>query len=119
MSNNSDHQCRQPSSSEDRCKCPQCKQQLELQLHSKKPVSNIYLYRHLKKRQGPPDKKDTNNPLFKQKLHNKPEPDNKQAATPGKHKTDRSKDATLAVLQAEYHMVSHSQRLKIDKEGQP
>lgn len=48
----------------------------------------------------------------------KPEGEFKLAATPGKHKADRSKDANIAVLTPEYHMVSHSQRLKLAKESQ-
>jgi hypothetical protein len=55
-----EHESRQISSSEDRCKCAQCKIQFDLQLHHKKPLSSIYLYRHLKKREGPPDKKESN-----------------------------------------------------------
>ena len=51
MDSHTDHQeNRDISSSEDRCKCVLCKNQLELQMNNKKPLANIHTYHHLKKR---------------------------------------------------------------------
>ena len=95
----SDHDGRDISSSEDRCKCPQCKNQLDFDLNYKKPLSNIHLYRHLKKREAPPIKKDLfKELLMKPKTLSKQEPETKQAATPVKHKPDRSKEANAGII---------------------
>jgi hypothetical protein len=61
-------------------------------LNNKKPLPNIHIYHHLKKRQGPPNKKETNKESsFKPKAK-------ESAATPAKHKVDRSKEAYPALV---------------------
>ena len=44
------------------------------------------------------------------------EAESKLPATPVKYKPDRSKEANAGIVPAEYHMVSHSQRIKVSKE---
>lgn len=112
-------QTRDISSSEDRCKCTQCRNQQDLLLNHKKPLPNIQFYRHLKKREGPPNKKDFNKDVIvKSKLLLKNDSEAKQAATPVKRGPERSKEATLTLIASEYHMVSQSQRQKPPKESQ-
>jgi hypothetical protein len=65
--NNQDHSSRQFSSSEENCKCNVCKNQEEWKLFNRKNACNIYLYKHLKKREGPPIKKDIFNKDLSQK----------------------------------------------------
>ena len=113
----SDHDGRDISSSEDRCKCPQCKHQLDFLINCQKPVANIHQYRHLKKRDPPPIKKDILKDFnMRPKILFKLETDSKLAATPVKYKPDRSKEANAGVLPSEYHRVSQTQRLKPNKE---
>ena len=114
----SDHECRDISSSEDRCKCPLCKNQLEFQLFEKKPLPNIYHYRHIKRREPPPNKKDILKDLAtKPKILFRLEAESRTAATPNRNKPDRSKEAVAGLGPTEYHMVSHSQRIKLTREG--
>lgn len=63
-------------------------------MNNKKPLPIIHLYHHLKKRQGPPTKKEANKESsFKPKVTNK-----ESAAIPAKHKVDRSKEAYPALV---------------------
>ena len=48
------------SSSEDRCKCDLCRGVLDQNHLTKKLIPNISTYRHIKKREGPPQKKESN-----------------------------------------------------------
>ena len=70
-----------------------------MQIFCKKPQSNIYHYRHLKKREAPPNKKDLYKDITaRTKIQAKLETDPKLAATPDKHKPDRSKEAQAGIL---------------------
>ena len=45
------------SSSEDNCRCEACRNQDELKNYQRPNPSNIYMYKHMKKRGVPPVKK--------------------------------------------------------------
>jgi hypothetical protein len=57
MNQNSLPQERDISSSEDNCKCNICKTQEDPKHSHRQNISNLYMYKHLKKRGGPPIKK--------------------------------------------------------------
>ena len=58
MNPNSHNQERDVSSSEDHCRCEACRNQDELKNYQRQNHSNIYMYKHIKKRGVPPVKKE-------------------------------------------------------------
>jgi hypothetical protein len=57
MNQNNLPQERNISSSEDNCKCNICRNQEDTKYGHRQNPANLYMYKHLKKRGGPPVKK--------------------------------------------------------------
>ena len=84
-------QPRHPSSSEEQCKCPQCRNNLELK-DKRSNFCGINAYKHLKKREGPPNKKEpASSQRRKLPLRKEGFGKNIENATPTKHKAMESK----------------------------